>query len=110
MSKGSQVVPVRITRELLDLINAAIESRNDASPQEPMSLSSWIRAAINEKLRHLVRGRSKSCKPPCKDAASFTCLACHRRFPILEGRSVAVQGKPDIDMCSTCFDTWRFTG
>ena len=107
MSKGSQVVPVRIPMELLDLINAAIESRNDASPQEPMNLSSWIRAAVREKLRHLVRGRSKAKTMPAKAEATFVCFACQQEFPI----SRIFPGEPRLDdtanLCKLCYMTWR---
>jgi len=62
MSKGSKVVPLRISQELLDEIARSVESANYHTKGELYTTSSWIRKCIQEKLDHLNRpkkGKSK---------------------------------------------------
>lgn len=59
MSKGSQVIPVRIPKELLTEIEQAIQSANLTTGLEPYTVSSWIRKCVAEKLAHLKRSRRR---------------------------------------------------
>lgn len=60
MSKGTQIIPVRVSKELLNEINLAINSRNRLTRDAEWSRSDFIRAAINDKLCHIRRGRKKN--------------------------------------------------
>lgn len=60
MSKGAQVIPVRIPKELLTEIEKAIQSANATNAREPYTVSSWIRKCVAEKLNHLRRSRHRS--------------------------------------------------
>jgi hypothetical protein len=57
MSSGSRKIIVRVPDELLDKIEKAIESANLSRKAEPYFISSWVRAAICEKLNHLRRNK-----------------------------------------------------
>jgi len=59
MSKGSKITPVRIPPLLLAAIHEAIRSANKTRKAEPYTMSSWILTAIDEKLNHNLRSRSK---------------------------------------------------
>jgi len=52
MSKGSHKVVIRLPEELLELMSDAIIRANGSRRSEPYTLSSWIRAAVCEKLNH----------------------------------------------------------
>ena len=62
MSRGSPVTPVRLPQELIDRIVAAYKRANLTRKEEPYTLSSFIRHAIEEKLAKMERGRSKKKK------------------------------------------------
>lgn len=57
MSKGSKIVPVRIPDELLDQIEAAIQSANFHTKGEIYTVSSWIRKQLEMKLHNLNRSK-----------------------------------------------------
>ena len=59
MTKGSPIIPIRIQPNLLDQINRAINNANANRRLEPYSRSSWILAAIQDKLAHLARARKR---------------------------------------------------
>lgn len=59
MSKGSPVIPLRIPQTLLNEMEIVIAQRNTLTLNEPWSRSSFIVAAIREKLAHMERSRSK---------------------------------------------------
>lgn len=73
MSKGSPIVPLRIPEEVLAEIDAKV-SRSLASGNDPHTRSSWILAAIREKLAHLKRGnrRTKHKESPCESPEPST--------------------------------------
>lgn len=72
MSKGSQIVPVRIEPALLAEIDAAVRRSMDSF--DPHTRSSWILSAIREKLAHQRRGkRRKKDSPPVQENAE--CIA-----------------------------------
>jgi hypothetical protein len=57
MSKGSPVVPVRIPAELLAVIDATVSRVNVKTRGEPYTRSSWILAAIRDRLAHMERAK-----------------------------------------------------
>lgn len=59
MSAGSRIVPVRIPEDLELAILDCIAGRNLRSPNEPWTMSEFIRQAITEKLCHMERSRSR---------------------------------------------------
>ena len=59
MSKGSTVVLVRITAEMLDEMKIEINRLNHRVKGEPYNRSSFIRKAIMDKLDHIARSRAK---------------------------------------------------
>jgi hypothetical protein len=62
MSKGSRIVGIRVEADLEAAIETAIASANYHSRIEPHTLSSWIKAAIREKLAHIQRSKRKGKK------------------------------------------------
>lgn len=62
MSKGSKIVPVRISDELYGEMLAAMDSRNNKTQEEPHTVSDFIRYCIRTKLAHAARGRSSGRK------------------------------------------------
>jgi hypothetical protein len=60
MSKGSPIIPVRIPVELLAELDAKIDTVNDRRKDEPYRRSSFIIAAIREKLDKYKRGNKKT--------------------------------------------------
>ena len=62
MSKGNPIIKLRVSREKLAEINSAIDSANVSRREEEYRISSWIRAAIEEKLAHLKRSKRKKQK------------------------------------------------
>jgi hypothetical protein len=59
MSKGSRIVPVRMTPELHDEMMVQIEMSLKHRKEEPWTVSEFIRTAIAEKLAKMARGRRK---------------------------------------------------
>lgn len=59
MSKGNPIIKLRVSREKLAEIMSAIDSANVSRREEEYHVSSWIRAAIEEKLAHLKRSKRK---------------------------------------------------
>lgn len=57
MSKGSTIHQIRIPDALQELMIAAIELRNQNTREEPWTTSSFVRAAIREKVEHMARSR-----------------------------------------------------
>lgn len=55
MSKGSPIVNVRVPAELLSEIEAAVERSQDIRQDGGYTLSSWIIAAIRERIAKHVR-------------------------------------------------------
>lgn len=51
MSKGSDYVKVRLPAALLAEVEASLESNNARTREEMMTLSDWIRRAIQHRLR-----------------------------------------------------------
>lgn len=60
MSAGNKIVPVRFDENKLIAIAVAIRQRNKASREQPWNTSEFIRAAVDDKLKHLKRGRASS--------------------------------------------------
>jgi len=62
MAKGTPVVPVRISDEVMLRVEQAIRSRNARAFDEPWTVSDFIRKAIKDKLDHMERSRrSRGC-------------------------------------------------
>jgi len=59
MSKGSQIIPVRIPEDLLAVVQQTIQSANSKRRHEPYTVSSWIRQCVAEKLSHLKRSKGR---------------------------------------------------
>lgn len=59
MSKGSQVIPVRLGDELLRELDKEIQKQNRTRHDEPYTRSSWIRKALADRFAHLSRSRAK---------------------------------------------------
>jgi len=74
MSKGSQIVPVRIPAELLVLVDRVIARSVDTRRDGPLTRSSFILAAIEEKLEKMARsaGKTQSPLPKTYQRDSFT--------------------------------------
>lgn len=60
MSKGSQIISVRIPDKLLVEIEKAVHSANQVNASEPYNVGSWIRKCVQEKLAHLKRSRRRT--------------------------------------------------
>jgi hypothetical protein len=75
VSKGSQIVPVRLPAELLALLDAAVARSVDTRKDGPWTRSSFIVKAIEEKLNKMARsaGKKQSPLPPTyhRDSATF---------------------------------------
>jgi len=59
MSKGNQVVTVRISDKQMQDILDACKSRNDRTADEPSTFSDFIRVAVQDKLNHYSRARKQ---------------------------------------------------
>jgi hypothetical protein len=59
MSKGSPIVNLRIPSDRLSLLDAEIDKVNRTRRDAPYTRSSFILAAIDDKLKHLKRSRGK---------------------------------------------------
>lgn len=62
MSKGSPVVPVRISEEELRFIQDFLAQHNDNRPAEPMTLSDFIRRAVRRDIAKIKRSREQGGK------------------------------------------------
>lgn len=62
MSKGSKIIPIRMSDMYLDALDAAVRRANRTTRGEPYDRSSWIRKAITEKLDHLLRSSRRKPK------------------------------------------------
>jgi hypothetical protein len=75
MSHGSPLVSVRIPEELLELVDRAVARSVDTRKDGPWTRSSFILAAIEEKLKKMARsaGRAKCPVPPTykRDLSTF---------------------------------------
>lgn len=67
MSKGSKVIPFRLSDLYLAALDEAVRSANRRTKGEPYDRSSWIRKAVTEKLDHLRRSKRKK-SPKSEDA------------------------------------------
>ncbi len=63
MSKGSPIIPIRIEHALLHCLDTEIAKVNRTRKYEPYTRSSFILAAIKDKLKHLFRSRKTGKKP-----------------------------------------------
>ena len=59
MSAGNRITLVRLSEPMEAEIYAALRAANITRRLEPYDKSSWIRAAIQEKLNHLKRSKAK---------------------------------------------------
>jgi len=59
MSKGTKIIPVRVSKQIENEINEAIISRNNVTREACWTRSDFIRQAINDKLAHIRRSRKK---------------------------------------------------
>lgn len=59
-SKGSRVVPVRIPQALLEKIDAAVTRSVEGKKGEPWTRSSFIVAAVMDKLAHMERSSGRA--------------------------------------------------
>jgi hypothetical protein len=66
MSRGSPLVSIRIPAELLELVDQAVARSADTRRDGPWTRSSFILAAIEEKLKKMARsaGKPQSPVPP----------------------------------------------
>lgn len=62
MSKGSPIITFRLVEDDLEILEETVERNNETRKQEPWTRSSWIRAAIVERLRHQERAKNKRWK------------------------------------------------
>lgn len=62
MAQGNTIIKFRVEPDLESRIINAIERRNEVTRDEPDSVSSWIRRAVEMRLDHLERGRGKRAK------------------------------------------------
>ncbi len=60
MSRGTPITALRIPHDLLTLVESAIQSANYCRKEAPYTKTSWIVAAIREKLAKGLRGRRSS--------------------------------------------------
>lgn len=56
MGKGNPIIQVRIDQETLRVIEHLV-SQSVNNPDQPHTVSSWIRCAIWNELKHVVRNR-----------------------------------------------------
>lgn len=69
MSKGSQVVPVRLPPDMKARVKDAIARINRKTQEEPHNVSSFVRKCIEDKLAHMERGRKKATKEGAGDGS-----------------------------------------
>jgi hypothetical protein len=75
MAKGSPVLSIRIPAELLELVDRAIARSVDTRKDGPWTRSSFIVAAIEEKLKKMARSAGRAASPVPKtyqrDSSTF---------------------------------------
>lgn len=57
VSKGNPIIKCRVSRQQLEEITAALERRNKQADAGAMTITEWLREAIDEKLEHQARAR-----------------------------------------------------
>jgi len=62
MSKGTRVYTLRIDEATMEQISGNIERANEYRREVPYTLTSWILAAIREKMAHGKRSRKPRAK------------------------------------------------
>ena len=93
MSKGSPVTPLRIPQDLLDLVRIQIDQSECYRRGEPWTLSSFIRAAILEKLAKMKRSR----KPRRKKGRSHNQqVALAERLIVVEIGGVCLKAPEEV--------------
>jgi hypothetical protein len=74
MSRGSQILRLRVPPVLFERLKQTIESNNQRKVGSPWTLSDWIRDAIWEKLAHQSRGKMKKHgRGPCPECKGKGC-------------------------------------
>jgi hypothetical protein len=63
MSRGSPIVPVRFAKAFLAGIDAEIRKVNRSRREVPYDRSSFLRAAVADKIAHLARSRRPKKQP-----------------------------------------------
>jgi hypothetical protein len=104
MSKGSPIITLRLPPALLTLVRSAIARSEHTRFEGPWDLSSFIVAAIREKLAHMERSnrpRRKAKQPP-ESAAMVRCEKCSVVF--LWGDDGAYRVGADGGWLFTCPD------
>lgn len=66
MSRGRKQLIVRVSDEQLAKIEELIKSRNLYTREAEWTISDWVRTAIDDKIKHTERSRSKQ-KGPTTD-------------------------------------------
>jgi hypothetical protein len=59
MSRGTPLTPIRLSADLVALIDAEVARQNATRADPPYNRSSWIRQAIQQRLDHLARARRR---------------------------------------------------
>ena len=75
MARGSPILSIRIPAELLELVDQAVARSVDTRKDGPWTRSSFIVAAIEEKLKKMARsaGKAESPLPATYRRDSSTC-------------------------------------
>lgn len=76
MSKGSRIVTLRLPDDMMSSVYEALKRRNERTRDSQWSLSDWIRAAAEDKLKHVARGRRGSRK------RKYLCNKCGERHGV----------------------------
>jgi hypothetical protein len=75
MARGSPILSIRIPTELLELVDQAVARSVDTRKDGPWTRSSFILAAIEEKLKKMARSAGKAQSPVPKryqrDSSAF---------------------------------------
>jgi len=67
MSRGSPILQLRVSQDFILALDVAIDEMNRRRPRKTVTRTSFIFAAIQEKLRHMERSkksRRKRCNTP----------------------------------------------
>jgi hypothetical protein len=64
MSKGTQVITIRLSEYYTDKIDEAVKRRNVTTRREPWTRSCFIKQAILDKLAHMERSKKKKVAKP----------------------------------------------
>lgn len=78
MSEGNKIVQLRVSENLLDLMQVEVRRHNAVTRLEQTTLSGWIRDAIHQKIDHLRRGRKG------EKVRKYKCVHCGMRRRIDE--------------------------